>query len=330
MSELLSVKNLVTSFNMNGAWHDAVKSVSFDIAEGEMVGLVGESGSGKSVTSLSILNLISSSNGRISSGEIFFQGSDLLKQTEREWRKVRGNKISMIFQEPMTSLNPVFKIGDQIAEVLRIHKNLSKKEARHKAIEALERVRIPAPEKRIDEYPHMLSGGMRQRVMIAMALVCKPKLLIADEPTTALDVTVQAQVLKIINELRKETGTSVLLITHDLGVVHDHCDRVMMMYGGEIIESASTPELFEKPSHPYTQGLLSSLPTLGSRKDKLESIQGQVPKLGDFPRYCRFSNRCSFQKERCHQETPSFVELKEKHEAKCFFAQELFKGARHD
>ena len=315
--KVLSVENLTTSFPIDGALVPAVKDVSFELFKGETLGLVGESGSGKSVTSLSILKLVSKP-GIINSGKVIFKGRDLLTFSEKELRNVRGNEVSMIFQEPMTSLNPVFTVGDQIAEVLKVHAKLPKKQARDRAIEALKKVGIPAPEKRIDDYPHMLSGGMRQRVMIAMALICEPDVLIADEPTTALDVTIQAQILDLIEELQESMNMSVLLITHDLGVVQERCDRVIMMYGGQIIEELPTKDLFNGCKHPYTFGLLKAIPKLGHKEDSLYSIPGNVPKLGSFPVGCRFVDRCFNSIEKCHLEEPQLESLNKQHKVRCF------------
>ena len=317
MSKILEINNLTVSFPAGDTWAQAVKNVSFSISSGETVGLVGESGSGKSVTSLSILKLISKP-GRIDSGEIIFQGQNLMSLSERQLRRIRGNRVSMIFQEPMTSLNPVYTIGNQISEVLLVHTNISNRDSRKKAVDLLDLVGIPAASRRIDDYPHMLSGGMRQRVMIAMALACEPDLLIADEPTTALDVTIQAQILDLIGDLQESMGMSVLLITHDLGVVHDRCDRVLMMYGGQIIETASTDDLFVKCRHPYTYGLLKSIPKIGQKKKELYSIPGQVPKLGKFPIACRFSGRCFNVIDKCNLLEPSLVECGTSHTVRCF------------
>lgn len=314
---VLTVEGLTTCFPAGGKLTPAVDSVSFYLKRGETLGLVGESGSGKSVTSLSILNLIANP-GCITSGSVMLQGQDLLKMTEKQLRRIRGNKISMIFQEPMTSLNPVYTVGDQIAEVLRVHLSLKRKEARERAVDALRRVGIPAPEKRIDDFPHMLSGGMRQRVMIAMALVCEPDVLIADEPTTALDVTIQAQILDLIDELRETYNMAILLITHDLGVVKERCDRVLMMYGGQLIEQMPTDHLFEKCRHPYTYGLLQAIPHIGRKEKELYSIPGQVPRLGHFPSGCRFSERCFNVKEICHSEVPDLLPCSEGHKVRCF------------
>ncbi|MFL5096644.1 MAG: ABC transporter ATP-binding protein, partial [Xanthobacteraceae bacterium] len=271
MAQLLRVSDLRTSFFTSDGEVRAVDGVSFDIGDGQTVGLVGESGCGKSVTALSIMQLLPKSTGRIGGGEIQFQGRDLAGLPEQEMRRVRGNEISMIFQEPMTSLNPAFTIGEQLIEGIRVHRDVSAQDARAHAIEMLRRVRIPSPERRIDEYPHKLSGGMRQRVMIAMALACEPRLLIADEPTTALDVTIQAQVLDLMRTLREETGTAIILITHDLGVVAELADEVVVMYSGLIVERAPVARLFEQPQHPYTVGLLGSIPSLHLQQERLHA-----------------------------------------------------------
>ncbi|NBO38760.1 ABC transporter ATP-binding protein [bacterium] len=315
---LLEVKDLVTSFKIGGREFNAVDSCSFSVTRGKTLGIVGESGCGKSVTSLSIMRLIPTPPGNIRSGEILFESKNLLALDEEEMRALRGNKISMIFQEPMTSLNPVFTIGDQISEVFRIHRGKSKKEARELSIEMLKKVRIPSPEIRIDEYPHQLSGGMRQRVMIAIALACEPKLLIADEPTTALDVTIQAQILALMNDLQKEQDMSTILITHDLGVVAETCDDVVVMYGGKIVERATAEQLFACPKHPYTLGLLESIPRLGERKERLKTIPGIVPSLGKFPQGCRFQDRCPFVTPECRSQEPTLRRLSDGSEVACF------------
>jgi oligopeptide/dipeptide ABC transporter ATP-binding protein len=316
--ELLHVDNLITTFKTEHGAVRAVDQVSFKINKGQTVGLVGESGCGKSVTSLSILQLIQSPPGYIESGEIKFAGQNLLDLDDSGMRKIRGNRISMIFQEPMTSLNPVFTIGDQIGEVFRIHQNCSKSEARDKAVEMLRLVKIPAPEQRVHEYPHQLSGGMRQRVMIAMALACRPELLIADEPTTALDVTIQAQILDLMSQLQEELNMAILLITHDLGVVAEICDYVMVMYCGRIVEQAPVRELFENPQHPYTAGLLRSIPRLGQKVEKLPTIEGHVPSPANLPIGCRFQDRCEHVHDKCRKEEPSLKHVSDKHDVSCW------------
>ena len=322
MTPVIEVKNLRTRFNTNEGVFYAVDNVSFFLEEGKTLGIVGESGCGKSVTSLSIMRLIPTPPGKIESGEILFQGKDLLKLSNEEMRKVRGGQIGMIFQEPMTSLNPVFTIGNQIEEAVKIHRpEFSRKQIRDRALEMLKLVGIPSPEKRIDDYPHQLSGGMRQRVMIAMALSCNPKLLIADEPTTALDVTIQAQILELIKKLQTEFNTAMILITHDLGVVAETCNDVAVMYAGRIIEQGTAEEIFNHPKHPYTQGLLNSVPHFesGKRRAKLETIPGIVPSLARLPQGCRFQARCKYVQENCRQQDPPLESWQNgNHKAACF------------
>ena len=304
MAHLLEVRNLATHFPTRAGLVRAVDGVSFHLDRGELLGLVGESGCGKSMTALSIMRLIAPP-GKIVSGEIPFDGRDLLKLSNRAMRDVRGNDIAMIFQDPMTSLNPVFTVGEQIAEALRLHRNLSRKDARNAAVDAMREVSIPDPAVRADDYPHQLSGGMRQRVMIAMALACDPKLLIADEPTTALDVTIQAQILELLNGLRKTRELAVLLITHDLGVVAEVADRVAVMYTGKIVEASPVNELFERPKHPYTEGLLRSVPKLTAKDvvkaERLQTIEGVVPKPTALPPGCHFEPRCPYRMPRCRE-----------------------------
>ena len=303
---LLEVRDVTIHFFTEEGVVRAVENVSFEIYPGEVLGLVGESGCGKSVTGLSLLRLIPIPPGRIVSGDILFDGRNLLPLEEKEMEKVRGNDISMIFQEPMTSLNPVFTIGDQIMEAVILHQGLDKTEARKRAIEMLDRVKIPSPEKRIDSYPHQLSGGMRQRAMIAMALSCQPKLLIADEPTTALDVTIQAQVLQLLKEIQMEMGMSVMLITHDLGVVSEIADRVAVMYAGRIFEYGPIEAIFGKMRNPYTRGLMSSIPQLAEKKGRLNPIPGQVPDPMNLPAGCKFYPRCYMMIEDCKKGEPMF------------------------
>jgi oligopeptide/dipeptide ABC transporter ATP-binding protein len=295
----------------------AVDNVKFYIKKKETLGIIGESGCGKSVTALSIMGLIPNPPGRITSGEIIFEGEDLLKKSPKEMRKIRGNRISMIFQEPMTSLNPLMTIGEQIMEVYSTHKNMPVSDARNKAIEMLKLVGIPMAEQRIKDFPHQLSGGMRQRVMIAMALVCNPALLIADEPTTALDVTIQAQILKLIKDLKEKLDTSIIIISHDLGVIAEIADRVIVMYGGQIVEHSDVKSLFKDPLHPYTIGLLNSIPRVDVKQDTLQPIEGMVPSIYDMPKGCRFAPRCKIAKEICHTSEPDLVEV-ENRQARCF------------
>jgi oligopeptide/dipeptide ABC transporter ATP-binding protein len=319
---LLEIENLHTFFYTDNGVARAVDGVSFSVGVGETVGVVGESGCGKSVTALSILRLVRPP-GRIESGSAMrFEGRDLLGLDEREMQHVRGNRIAMVFQEPMTALNPVFTIGDQIGEVARIHAGASKRDAWEKAIEMLKVVGIPAPEQRAEEYPHQLSGGMRQRVVIAMALVMNPALVIADEPTTALDVTIQAQILELLADLTKRLGTSVLLITHDLGVVAENCTRVIVMYAGEVVEEATTIDLFARAHHPYTEGLLGAMPRVGREKDRLATIPGTVPPPTSWPKGCRFRDRCPYSWERCEAEHPPLYQIGGGHTSRCHLADE--------
>ncbi len=321
---LLEVKGLKTYFYTEDGVVRAVDGVSFEVYPGEVLGLVGESGCGKSVTSLSIMRLISKP-GRIDEGEILLDGENLLKLPEEEMIKVRGNRISMIFQQPQTALNPVFKVGDQLAEVLDVHQDLGKEAGWKRAVALLKMVGVPDPERRAEAYPHELSGGMAQRVMIAMALACVPELLIADEPTTALDVTIQAQILDLMRDLRREMGTSVILITHDLGVVAEMAERVAVMYAGEIVEQTDVNSLFDEPFHPYTQGLIGSIPILGEIKEKLDVIPGSVPNLVNLPPGCRFAPRCQarfkYACNICAEIKPELVEVKQGHSVRCWLYQ---------
>jgi peptide/nickel transport system ATP-binding protein len=335
---LLELRNLKTWFYTDEGIARSVDGVSYSILPGETLGCVGESGCGKSVTALSIMRLIPDPPGKIVEGQVLLEGADLVKLPEEQMRKVRGNKIGMIFQEPMTSLNPVFTIGDQIAEAVILHQHVGRREAKDRAIEMLRRVKIPSPEKRVDEYPHQMSGGMRQRVMIAMALSCDPKLLIADEPTTALDVTIQAQILTLIRELQDQFGMSVLLITHDLGVVAQTAHHVNVMYAGKVVERAATRELFKNPRHPYTVGLFRSIPKLGQKLKRLDVIPGVVPSALEFPSGCRFRNRCPFATERCAAEEPPLREIGavssatgavEQHHVACHYAEEVTPAEWH-
>lgn len=318
---LLEVRHLKTYFYTEDGVAPAVDDVSFTLNRGETLGIVGESGSGKSVTSMSIMRLISYPPGRIVSGEILLDGTDLLKLSEKDMQAVRGNRISMIFQEPMTSLNPVFTIGYQIEEVLKLHQKMDKVEARTKTINMLRLVGISSPEQRYKEYPHQLSGGMRQRVMIAIALACNPELLIADEPTTALDVTIQAQILELMKGFKERLGTSIILITHDLGVVSEVAQQVMVMYAGQIVEYADAKTIFSNPLHPYTCGLMGSLPGIDQTVHRLQTIEGLVPSLYNLPKGCSFNPRCSDAQEVCRNKRPELIDLKNGHKVRCFLVQ---------
>jgi oligopeptide/dipeptide ABC transporter ATP-binding protein len=318
MSTLLNIKNLRTHFYSAGKVIRALDGVSLEISEGESFGLVGETGCGKSVTALSVLRLIPNPPGKIVGGEIHFKGKNLLQLPGEEMRSIRGKEISMIFQEPMTSLNPVFRIGDQMAEVIMLHQGLNKTSALNTAISMLEKVHIPDAQRVIKQFPHHLSGGMRQRVMIAMELSCHPSLLIADEPTTALDVTIQAQILRLIREIRKEFHTSILLITHDLGVVAELCDRVAIMYAGSIVEQADVEEIFSHPEHPYTQGLWGAIPLIDQEKESLSVIPGNVPDLSNPPRGCKFHPRCGFRFDPCDKTVPPLFQTSTGHWVSCF------------
>ena len=317
MKELLKIRNLETHFSTHEGTVKAVNRISFTINKGQTLGLVGESGCGKSVTALSIMRLVPSPPGKIVGGEISFEGQDLLELDEKEMRKIRGKKISMIFQEPMTSLDPVFTIGHEIVESIQLHQGLKKEEATEKAIEALKIVGMPDAGKRMNNYPHELSGGMRQRAMIAMALSCNPTLLIADEPTTALDVTIQAQILRLIHELKEEFDASVMLITHDLGVIAEMCDYVAVMYAGHIVESSDVDTLFRNPLHPYTKGLNKSIPRLDVETERLDTIRGLVPNLLDLPPGCPFHPRCDLSLRKCAEEVPELLEVEDLHLVRC-------------
>ena len=321
---LLSVKDLRVYFKTEDSVVKAVDGVSFEVKRGQTLGIVGESGSGKTVANLSIMRLISEPPGQIAGGAIEFNGRDILKMSPRELRDLRGCHIAMIFQDPMTSLNPFMRVSKQLMEVTQLHLGHTKEEARRHAVEMLEHVRIPDAPERIDSYPHEFSGGMRQRVMIAMALSCKPQLLIADEPTTALDVTIQAQILNLIQKLKTETGTSVILITHDLGVIAGMTDYVTVMYAGKVFEQAPTPELFERPGNPYTKALLQSVPDPTSEQGKLFQIPGQPPDLANLPSGCPFAPRCRRVEEVCRREFPPFVRLTSNHFSLCHFADEVY------
>ncbi len=322
---ILEVKNLKTFFHTGKKIAHAVDGISFNIKAGETLAIVGESGSGKSVSSLSILQLLARPAGFIAGGEILFEGDDLVRMKMSDLRHIRGNRVSMIFQEPMTALNPVFTVGFQLAEVIQLHQKLTGEALHQRCVEMLDKVGIPSPEARLEDYPHQLSGGMRQRVMIAIALACRPKLLIADEPTTALDVTVQSQIMNLITELREELGTAVLLITHNMGLVQENADEVCVMYAGKIVEHASKKDLFANPKHPYTQLLLKSLPTQKLRGMRLATIDGMVPRATDFPTGCRFANRCPFAKEACTENTPKAYNVGENRTVSCLKFDDNFK-----
>ena len=315
---LLGIKDLSVYFHTDVGIAKAVDGISFELKKGRTLGIVGESGCGKSVTGLSIMRLIAQPPGKIESGEIFFEERNLLDYSEREMRRIRGNRISMIFQEPMTSLNPLFTAGEQIAEAVRLHLKLNKNAAQQKAIDMLREVKIPSPEKRISDYPHQLSGGMRQRVMIAMALSCQPDLVIADEPTTALDVTIQAQILDLTRELIEQTGSSMILITHDLGVIAETAQDVVVMYSGKIQEYSTVDAIFENPCHPYTQGLLKSVPMLTDVPPRLPVIPGIVPSLHNLPPGCHFHDRCESAFDRCRLEEPQLVEIEPNLKCRCW------------
>jgi peptide/nickel transport system ATP-binding protein len=320
MQPILQVERLQVTFRSDDVEVHPVSGVDFVVHEGETLGIVGESGCGKSVTSLSIMGLLPKGIGRVSGGRIWFQGRELTAMTPKEMQKIRGNEIAMIFQEPMTSLNPVFTVGEQLDEQIRLHLGLSKREARQRSVEMLRTVGIPRAEEIAKEYPHQLSGGMRQRVMIAMAMSCSPKLLIADEPTTALDVTIQAQILDLMRQLKERQGTSIIFITHDLGVVAEMCDRVIVMYAGQVIEEAPVRELFQHPQHPYTRGLIASIPTLDQQKSRLYSIRGTVPHPAKMPAGCRFAPRCDYAQDIC-RDNPPLKEVEAGHRCRCWLAE---------
>jgi peptide/nickel transport system ATP-binding protein len=337
MAKLLEVKGLKTHFHMHGYTVRAVDGVDFELEEGETLGIVGESGCGKSQTSMSIMRLVPDPPGKIEAGEVLLRGKDLLKVSEEEMRAVRGNNISMIFQEPMTSLNPVFTVGFQISEVLMLHRDMTPEEARIESIRLLELVGIPDPEERVDEYPFQLSGGLRQRVMIAIAMACEPDIMIADEPTTALDVTIQAQILRLMADLKERTGTSIMFITHDLAVIASFSDRVMVMYAGVVVEQAEVHEIFRNPMHPYTQGLLGSIPVLGEVKKEadgtrrlLNAIPGSLPDHRNFPKGCRFAPRCTKVMPKCLEAEPALVTTEEGHQVRCFLYSDEVQPAPAD
>ncbi|WP_067724619.1 ABC transporter ATP-binding protein [Oceanobacillus damuensis] len=322
MSKLLQINNLKTVFYTEEGQVPSVDNVSLDIKKGETVAIVGESGSGKSVTALSILGLVPSP-GRVVTGEILYEGKDLLKMTDKEIKKIRGNEISMIFQEPLSALNPVLTVGKQIQESIELHQKKKGKRAKEKVIQLLNRVGIPRPEKVYYSYPHTLSGGMRQRVMIAMALSCRPKLIIADEPTTALDVTTQAQILNLMKSLSEEEGTTILIITHDLGVVAEMADRVVVMYAGQVVEQSTVYDLFEKPEHPYTKGLLDCTPKIHGESEELLAIEGTVPTIQNRPTGCKFHPRCKFTHEKCKEKDPELFTIKEKQKVRCYLHEKV-------
>lgn len=328
MSEkLLDVKDLKVEFNTEEGTFNAINGISFEVRKGETLGIVGESGCGKSVTSLSIMRLIPSPPGKIIGGSINYKKQDLIKLRKKEMQKIRGNDIAMIFQEPMTSLNPALTIGDQISEVIQHHESLSHKQALSKSINLLDLVGISEAERRVKEYPHQLSGGMRQRIVIAMALACNPELLIADEPTTALDVTIQAQILDLMKEMKEKFGMSIIFITHDLGVVSEIADSVMVMYAGEVMEKSSADKIFKEPMHPYTQGLINSVPDVNDDREHLESIQGSLPHFSDMPKGCRFSTRCPYAKELCINRKPELEEQEEDHFVRCWkYTKQWYEG----
>lgn len=319
---ILEIKNMHTYFYTDSGVVKSVDGVDIELKEGATLGIVGESGSGKSVTAMSIMGLLMGTTGKIAEGEILLDGKDIVHISEDDKRKMRGSRISMIFQEPMTSLNPVMKIGDQIMECILLHQKVTKEEARAKAIEMLKLTGLPRVEKMMKEFPFQLSGGQRQRVMIAMALVCNPEILIADEPTTALDVTIQAQILDLMNHLKKEIGTSIIFITHDLGVVAEVCDEVVVMYCGRVVEKGTVYDIFDRPSHPYTEGLLASIPKLGEHVEELESIPGNVPNPKYMPEGCKFAPRCKYAFDKCQKEEPGFTDLGNGHQSKCWLCQQ--------
>ncbi len=325
-NNILEIKNMHTYFFTDNGTVKSVDGVDIELKKGATLGIVGESGSGKSVTALSLMGLLMGTTGKVVEGEIFFEGKDILKCSDEERREMRGRDISMIFQEPMTSLNPVMKIGDQIMENILLHQKVSKEEAKKMTIDILKKTGLPRVEKMVDEYPFQLSGGQRQRVMIAMALVCNPKILIADEPTTALDVTIQAQILDLMNRLKDEIGTSILFITHDLGVVAEVCDDVVVMYCGRVVEKANVYDLFANPSHPYTEGLLASIPKMGVEVDELDSIPGNVPNPKYMPKGCKFAPRCKYATDRCREEEPGFFDLGNGHQSKCWRCENVKGG----
>jgi oligopeptide/dipeptide ABC transporter ATP-binding protein len=326
LAELLEIRNLSVAFTNGASSVEVISDLSLRVGGNESLGIVGESGSGKSVTSLAVMRLLPEKNTRVS-GEILFKGRDLLSLSEAEMREIRGNRIAMIFQEPMTSLNPIHTCGAQIAESVRLHNKATKKEACARALELLELCGIPAPRQRMKEYPHQLSGGMRQRIMIAIALACNPELLIADEPTTALDVTIQAQILELMKSLRRDRDMGIIMITHDLGIVYDFCDRVVVVYTGEVVESAPVKSLFADPLHPYTRGLIGALPRLGVPAERLAAIEGMVPDAGDMPRGCHFHPRCARAVDRCREVHPALTALPDGRLVRCHLAEGVAREA---
>lgn len=318
---ILEIKNMHTYFFTDNGTVKSVDGVDIELERGKTLGIVGESGSGKSVTALSLMGLLTGTTGKVVEGEILLDGQDILKMSDEERRKMRGKDIAMVFQEPMTSLNPVMKIGTQVMENITLHQNVSKEQAKQLTIDILKKTGLPRVERIVNEYPFQLSGGQRQRVMIAMALVCNPKILIADEPTTALDVTIQAQILDLMNQLKKDIGTSIIFITHDLGVVAEVCDEVVVMYCGRVVEKANVYDLFENPSHPYTEGLLASIPKMGVEVDELDSIPGNVPNPKYMPEGCKFAPRCKYATDICREKEPGFFELGNGHVSRCWRCQ---------
>ena len=318
---ILEIKNMHTYFFTDNGVVKSVDGVDIELKEGSTLGIVGESGSGNSVTALSVMGLLMGTTGKVVEGQILLDGRDITNLSAEERRKIRGNQISMIFQEPMTSLNPVMKIGDQLVEAIKMHQNKTKQEAREMAVEMLKKTGLPRVERIVNEYPFQLSGGQRQRVMIAMALVCNPKILIADEPTTALDVTIQAQIIDLMNHLKQEIGTSIMFITHDLGVVAETCDEVVVMYCGRVVEKGNVYDIFGQTAHPYTQGLLRSIPKLGEHVEELDSIPGNVPNPKYMPKGCKFAPRCEHATERCREEEPGFFDLGNGHLSRCWLCE---------
>jgi oligopeptide/dipeptide ABC transporter ATP-binding protein len=329
VEDVLTVNNLKTYYYSNNKKVPAVDGVSFRLYKGEVLGIVGESGCGKSTVARSILDLLDKSYTKIEAGEILFHGSDLLRMNSKELNRVRGKKISMIFQNPQAALNPVYTVGDQIAEVLQLHEKMSKKDVKARVIELLRLVGIPAPETRLMDYPHQMSGGMQQRIVIAIALACNPEVVIADEPTTALDVTIQAQILDLMTRIKRQSQMGMILITHNMGVVAEMCDRMMVMYGGVVVEEGATADIFAAPSHPYTQGLLASIPSIEEDKEELYSIPGSVPRLTAPVTHCRFAGRCPHTFDKCEESEPPLLDLGNGHQAKCWLLEDKT-GRTHD